>query len=280
MVRNGQRGIVTSNLNVDTHMIIISRHARRALVACAVVALAATPGLRAQTPQSGQTSSDADVLHACYSPQSGTVYRVGTSDTKATCASPEHPSFDWNITGAPGAVGTAGPAGIIGAAGPAGPQGPVGDKGPQGAQGAAGEPGPAGPAGAAGPKGDNGTVGPVGPAGAAGPRGMTGPQGTPGVAGVQGPTGPAGGFIDVPVFKTDIVSCSPLATCVLTAFCGAGFKVMSWGIDITNYKAETSVSVVSASPDPELHAMAVALQNHSPAENTEWRVNLWCAEGS
>lgn len=35
------------------------------------------------------------VFHACYVPLTGTVYRVGMPDTRATCASTSHVAFSW-----------------------------------------------------------------------------------------------------------------------------------------------------------------------------------------
>jgi hypothetical protein len=115
-----------------------------------------------------------DVIHACYVPASGTLYRVDTADGRQTCASHEHVLFSWNAQGIQGPQGTqgeTGPPGSQGAQGVPGPQGeqgepgPQGETGPPGPQGEQGEPGPEGPQGSPGPKGDQGDPGPQGPPG-------------------------------------------------------------------------------------------------------------------
>lgn len=45
-----------------------------------------------------------DLIHACYVPNSGTIYRVMTDDTKAECA-PKHVEFQWNEQGPQGMSG-------------------------------------------------------------------------------------------------------------------------------------------------------------------------------
>ena len=64
----------------------------------------------------------AQTVYGCYVPMSGTMYRIKTTDTRQTCASPTHVEFA--IT--------------QGVPGPQGPQGPKGDTGPQGPQGPTG----------------------------------------------------------------------------------------------------------------------------------------------
>ena len=96
---------------------------------------------------------DPEIIHACFVPQSGTLYRIKATDPAETCKSPQHVAIQWNITGAIGPEGVMGVAGPIGPAGPQGPKGPVGPAGPQG------ETGPLGPAGA---KGSSGAAGPNG----------------------------------------------------------------------------------------------------------------------
>lgn len=122
-------------------------HLARRLVpaALAIAALAATaPALRAQA-----AASDPNVIHACYVPTSGTVYRIRTPDTRPTCASSAHIEFFFNQTGPQGPAGPAGPQGETGPAGPAGPTGATGPAGPKG---------PAGPTGPQGPAGEGSTA--------------------------------------------------------------------------------------------------------------------------
>jgi hypothetical protein len=105
-----------------------------ALVAAVILA----PDARAQTEPT-VTVVDPNVIYACYVPQSGTVYRIRTTDTREQCVSPNHVMFFFNQTGPEGPQGPAGPEGPEGPAGPAGPQGPQGPAGPTGPQGPAGE---------------------------------------------------------------------------------------------------------------------------------------------
>lgn len=67
-----------------------------------------------------------DVIHACYVPNSGTIYRIGTADTKETCSSPKHVAFSWSQQGAQGEKGE---------------QGEKGDQGEKGEKGDPGDPG-------------------------------------------------------------------------------------------------------------------------------------------
>ena len=153
------------------------------------------------------------VYRACYTPTTGTVYRIGEPGMPSACAKPTHVEFTWTSEGQPGPQGPVGPQGP---AGPAGPKGDAGLQGPEGVAGAKGDPGPAGPQGSvgpagpegpAGPKGDAGPAGPqgpkgdpclssdpkcIGPQGPQGPQGPTGPQGPQGATGPQGPQGPPG----------------------------------------------------------------------------------------
>lgn len=109
----------------------------------ALAALAASaPAARAQAPN----PVDPNVIYACYVPTSGTVYRIKTADTKASCSSTTHVEFFFNVTGPQGP------------AGPAGPQGPAGPTGATGATGPAGPAGPTGPQGPAGPAGEGGSA--------------------------------------------------------------------------------------------------------------------------
>lgn len=157
------------------------------------MAVLGAPPLLAQTP--------ATVLHACYVPASGVVYRVGVGGGKTACSAPSHVHFSWTEEGPAGPQGVQGPPGPEGASGPTGDPGPAGAVGIDGGPGPKGLQGPAGPAGAPGPDGQPGSMGaagkpgpmgPGGPPGLAGPTGPVGPQGPAGPAGPQGPAGPAG----------------------------------------------------------------------------------------
>jgi hypothetical protein len=86
-------------------------------------------------PAHGQSPA---LLHACYVPKSGTVYRIQAPDAPAACLKPEHVAFSWNEQGIQGPVGESGATG------------PQGEAGPQGTAGPQGEPGPAGPPGLSG----------------------------------------------------------------------------------------------------------------------------------
>ena len=93
---------------------------------------------------------DPEVIHACYVPGSGSLYRIKADDPTETCKSPNHVELHWNVVGPQGPEGLAGPAGPVGPVGPQGPQGPVGLAGPAGPAGPAGGQGPTGPAGISG----------------------------------------------------------------------------------------------------------------------------------
>ena len=108
-----------------------------------VVALAAlAPNVQAQSAPAPAVV-DPNIIYACYVPNSGTVYRIKTSDTREKCASSTHVMFSFNATGPQG---------------PAGPQGAQGPAGPTGATGAQGPAGPTGPQGPAGSGGDGSTA--------------------------------------------------------------------------------------------------------------------------
>ena len=115
----------------------------RMLVARAALMTGAL-GAAALAPFHSATAQAPVILWACYVPNSGTVYRIKTEDSRESCVAPNHVEFFWNQVGPQGPQGPAGPQGATGAAGP---QGATGLTGPQGATGAIG---PAGPAGAAG----------------------------------------------------------------------------------------------------------------------------------
>ncbi len=171
-------------------------------LAGALVLIAASPaGAQATTPSAPK------VYRACYTPSTGTVYRIGEPGQPSSCAKSTHVEFTWMSEGQPGPQGPqglqgpVGPGGAKGDAGPQGAAGATGAQGPAGPQGPSGSPGEPGPVGAAGPKGDrgdpgaSGATGPQGPIGPSGPAGATGPagaKGDKGDAGPQGPVGPAG----------------------------------------------------------------------------------------
>ena len=182
-----------------------SRATRRAFSLVSMAGFVFASPLVAQTKTPTEEPSGG-TKWACYVPNSGTVYRVRTTDTKETCASHQHVLFQWSGSGS-GGVGPAGPQGPTGETGPAGPagadgaQGPTGPAGPQGEPGAAGAAGATGEVGPVGPMGPPGPTGPMGPKGDAGATGMvgpkgdigaTGPAGAPGADGAKGEPGPTG----------------------------------------------------------------------------------------
>ena len=115
-----------------THPALTGR--RLLLPGVGLAALLALPALpAAAAAQTTTTTPDPNVLYACYVPNSGTVYRIRTTDTKQNCASATHVLFSFNQTGPQG------PKGDKGDPGPQGEQGDKGDPGDPGAQGPAGE---------------------------------------------------------------------------------------------------------------------------------------------
>jgi hypothetical protein len=58
-----------------------------------------------------RTAQAQDVIHACYVPASGTIYRIKASDVTETCKSPQHIEFHWNVEGPAGADGADGVSG-------------------------------------------------------------------------------------------------------------------------------------------------------------------------
>lgn len=52
-----------------------------------------------------------EVIHACYVPASGTIYRIKATDPAETCKSPQHVEFQWNVEGPAGADGADGVSG-------------------------------------------------------------------------------------------------------------------------------------------------------------------------
>ena len=133
--------------------------------------------------------ADAQVINACYVPQTGTVYRIKTEGARDSCTNHRHVEFSWN---AQGPIGLQGPPGIQGLIGPRGDDGDIGPVGPQGATGANGAAGPTGATGPAGPKGDPGANGNDGAPGANGNDGAPGPKGDDGAPGAKGDDGAPG----------------------------------------------------------------------------------------
>lgn len=86
------------------------------------------------------------MLHACYVPKTGTVYRIRTPETPQTC-NKGHIEFSWNEQGIQGPEGQPGIAGDVGETGATGATGAVGATGPEGSPGAAGLQGTAGVSG-------------------------------------------------------------------------------------------------------------------------------------
>lgn len=248
------------------------------------LALTVAPSLGAQGPQTTPSDPDAGLLYACYVPHSGTVYRIRTTDTKESCASPEHVMFSWSAVGPQGIQGPQGPAGPQGEVGPQGPDGPKGDTGPQGDAGPQGVAGVAGSTGAVGPQGLKGDVGPAGaagPQGSQGPQGLVGPRGPQGATGPIGPQGAAGGIAGWEIKVSDEQSCSATQTCNITLQCSAGKRPISWGFSITNYKnLITLFDIVGTSPTDDRNGLIIFGANHSPVENTSWQAIMWCATGS
>lgn len=149
------------------------------------LALAATASLG---PAAAHAQAAPEILHACYVPSTGTVYRIKAPGLPDDCSGPKnganrHIPFSWNAQG---------PAGEQGPQGPQGPQGEKGEKGEKGDRGDAGPQGPQGEPGMAGPRGETGPQGPQGEPGPQGLRGLQGPPGPQGQQGAQGPQGPAG----------------------------------------------------------------------------------------
>lgn len=94
---------------------------------CLVRLLAVLPGLAALLmplrPARAQTDDLPEVIHACYLPNVGLIYRIKAPGTPTKCLSPTHIEFTWNKQGPPG------PQGEPGADGAPGPQGPPGVSG-------------------------------------------------------------------------------------------------------------------------------------------------------
>ena len=176
---------------------IARRHALQLTISVPLGGLALLAVPRSVAAQS-TPSPTPRTYRACYTPSTGTVYRIGEPGQPTACAKDSHVEFTWASEGQQGPAGPMGPAGGKGPQGEKGDPGETGPAGPQGSQGAVG---PAGPQGAKGDKGDTGDVGlqgPVGPKGDIGPGGPPGPKGEaclstdPACVGPQGPKGDKG----------------------------------------------------------------------------------------
>lgn len=53
----------------------------------------------------------AQIIHACFVPSSGTIYRIKFADPAETCKAPQHVEFQWNIQGPTGSAGADGVSG-------------------------------------------------------------------------------------------------------------------------------------------------------------------------
>ena len=53
----------------------------------------------------------AQIIHACFVPSSGTIYRIKFTDPTETCKAPQHVEFQWNVQGPTGAAGADGVSG-------------------------------------------------------------------------------------------------------------------------------------------------------------------------
>src|SRR5688500_12696529 len=86
----------------------------------AAIALVAAPR---PTPAQTTTPPPPKVYRACYTPSTGTVYRIGEAGQPASCAKSTHIEFSWNTEGPQGPQGEKGLSGEKGDAGPAGLKG-------------------------------------------------------------------------------------------------------------------------------------------------------------
>jgi hypothetical protein len=255
-----------------------------------------TTGTPANATQEPGVEPDGGTKWACYVPNSGTVYRVRTVDTKETCASHQHVLFSWLANGGAGPagpqgpIGPAGPTGAIGPIGPAGPVGPVGPAGPTGATGPSGAPGdvgppgppgsvgPAGPPGSAGPTGPpgpTGGVGPAGPVGPPGPVGGVGPAGPPGPNGPPGPTGPPGpaGVSGYEVRNASTLM-NPDQTKGISVSCSPGKRVLGGGFD-TNGDSPTTPEPTLVASAPDFGGTSWAVKAWRPPTTVNWRLTVW-----
>jgi hypothetical protein len=93
-----------------------------------LLALTGQPAAAQSAPEIVQSASNPlpTVIHACYVPNTGTIYRIKETDLKQTCTSNKHIEFGWNQEGIQGEQGEKGDTGE---------KGEQGDKGDKGADG-------------------------------------------------------------------------------------------------------------------------------------------------
>lgn len=88
--------------------------ARRILLSCVTVLLLIIEISPAKA--AAQTTGE-QILHACYIPLVGVVYRIKAPGLPSACLAKTHVEFSWNAQGPKGDRGEAGPAGNLGLAG-------------------------------------------------------------------------------------------------------------------------------------------------------------------
>jgi hypothetical protein len=75
-----------------------------------VLLLAVITAIVASAAEAAAQPAPANVLHACYVPKTGSVYRIKVPNTPAQCDTKKgHVEFSWNEQGPQGAAGAAGP---------------------------------------------------------------------------------------------------------------------------------------------------------------------------
>ena len=72
---------------------------------CVAVLVALHPLI--PTKASGQTTTD-QVVHACYIPSVGVIYRIKAAGLPSACLAKTHVEFEWNVKGDPGNLALAG----------------------------------------------------------------------------------------------------------------------------------------------------------------------------
>ncbi len=231
--------------------------------------IAVLGGLGALLPTSAEAQT-APVLHACFVPNSGVVYRIKGPGLRESCSGKSHVEFSWNeegiqgqtgpmgamgLSGSDGADGAQGTAGADGADGADGAQGPAGADGADGAQGPAGTDGADGGPGADGPAGTDGAAGADGGPGADGPAGTDGAAGAKGEVGPQGPAGPTlSGLLRGRAWFSTAVSCAPNSNCYLPVQCADSGtrRAIGGGLDWnpTNNVPASNWDLVGSFPSP------------------------------
>ena len=202
-------------------------NSRAALFAFALLTIAgAETFAQGPKPEAAPSAGDPSTLMwACYVPNSGTVYRIRTGDTKESCASQQHVMFSWNPLGLKGDKGDTGEQGVPGKDGTNGADGKDGLPGKDGANGVDGKDGLPGKDGTNGVDGKDGLPGKDGTNGVDGKDGLPGKDGEKGDVGPQGPPAtidPAGiavaGAVNAQGMRTLVAQCPPN-----TRITGGGF---------------------------------------------------------